>query len=594
MSGFPRSAHPVWRLYAVALVFALSTAGLLARLAYLQLVQHQDYALEAQNEHVQRQAIPAHRGSILDRNGNPLATSVDTFDVLVDRRVWQDGRIADVASASLAPLLGRSPADLFSAARGTTGDAVLARGLDYAAGRRIAATGITGVIVSPSSRRIYPEGDLASPLLGFVGQDGAGLTGIEHDFDAQLGGKAGSEDYERDSLGNPIPFGEMRSVAPQAGDDIVLTIDRNLQSMAERQLDAAIQQTHADGGDILIMDPKTGAVLAMASRPSFQLSTLNLNTLADLSTLRLRSVTDLYEPGSVFKLITMAGALNAGKVTPYTPYIDTGTAIVGGRTFHNWDFSANGRTTMTQVLVKSLNTGSIWVSGVLGSTLFYDYVKAFGFGAPTGIGLSGEAAGMYRTPSDPDWSPSDLAANSFGQGLSATPLQILTAVCAIANGGKLMRPYVVQAIRDGAGEQATQPQVVRQPITAQTAATLTDMMRQVVESNQLAIVPGYSAAGKSGTAYVPNAGGPTPKTDAYGNEVTIPSYLGFAPLANPRLAVLVKLNDLGTMDLGGELTAPIFSRLMHDALAYLHVPEDRPAAGVTSTAPVATPATPTR
>ncbi len=577
MSALPRPVRSSWRLYAVAFVFALSTAGLVARLAYLQLLRHQDYALEAQNEHIERQAIPAHRGNILDRNGNPLATSVDTFDILVDRHAWQDSRTANVASAGLAQLLGRSQPDVLAAAKGDSGDVVLARRVDYNTGKKIQSAGLQGVIASPSSKRIEPEGDLASALIGFLGQDGAGLAGIEHDFNAQLSGKAGSADFERDSLGNPIPFGQTRSVAPQAGDDLVLTIDRTLQAMAERNLDAAIQQTHADGGDVLIMDPQTGAILAMASRPSFQLSKLDLSHLSDLSTLRLRTVTDLYEPGSVFKLITMAAALNEEKVNPNTPYIDTGTAVVGGRTFHNWDYSANGRTSMTQVLVKSLNTGSIWVSGVLGSSLFYKYVKLFGFGARTGVGLSGEAAGLYRTPDDQTWSDSDLAANSFGQGLSATPLQVLTAVCAIANGGKLMRPYVVQEVRDPSGDHLTEPEVVRQPITAQTAATLADMMRQVVESNTLAVVPGYTAAGKSGTAYVPNGGGPTPTTDAYGNEITIPSYLGFAPLPNPRLAIIVKLNDLGTMDLGGELTAPVFSKLMHDSLTYLRVPEDRPA-----------------
>jgi stage V sporulation protein D (sporulation-specific penicillin-binding protein) len=575
MATLNRSNRPSWRLLAVGLVFALSGAGIVARLAYLQLVRHQDYALEAQGEHIDRRALPAHRGTILDRSGNPLATSVDSYDILVDRRIWQDSRIANSSSLSLASLLGLSQADIQSTAQGADGDAVIARGVDYDTGRKIETAAISGVIASPSSRRVYPEGDLGSALLGFVGQDQSGLTGIEHDYNGPLSGRPGTVNFERDSLGNPIAFGEQRAVAPQSGADIVLTIDRTLQLMAERELEAAIQKTHADGGDVLMMDPQTGAVLAMASRPSFQLSKLNLNQLSDLSTLRLRSVTDMYEPGSVFKLFTMAGALNEGKVYPNTPYIDTGKVIVGGREFHNWDFSANGRTSMTQVLVKSLNTGSIFVSGVLGSTLFYKYVKAFGFGEPTHVGLSGEASGQYRTPDDPNWSRSDLAANSFGQGLNATPLQILTAVCSIANGGRLMQPYVVQEVRDAGGAHVTQPTIAGQPITPETASTLTQMMKEVVESNTLAGVRGYTAAGKSGTAYVPNGGGTTPKTDAYGNEVTIPSYLGFAPLNNPRLAVLVKLNDLGSADLGGQLTAPIFSKLMHDGLNYLHVPSDQ-------------------
>jgi cell division protein FtsI/penicillin-binding protein 2 len=553
----------------------LSTTGIVVRLAFLQLVHHQDYALEAQGEHVDRKDVPAHRGAILDRNGNPLATSIDTFDILADRHVWQDRRISDSASTALAGLLGKSQSDVLAAAQGSEGDAVIARAVDYETGRKIEAAGLQGVIASPSSRRVYPEGDLASALLGFVGQDQSGLTGVEHDYNAQLSGKSGAIDFERDSLGNPIAFGEMRSVPAQTGSDVVLSIDRTLQAMAERELDAAIQKTHADGGDILMMDPQTGAILAMASRPSFQLSKLDLNQLTDLGTLRMRTVTDMYEPGSVFKLFTMAGAINEQKVNPNTTYVDTGKAVVGGREFHNWDLSANGRTSMTDVLVKSLNTGSIFVSQVLGSTLFYKYVNLFGFGQATHVGLSGEATGQYRTPDDPAWSQSDLAANSFGQGLNATPLQILTAVCSIANGGKLMQPYVVQELRDPTGSHVTQPVVVRQPITPETSATMTQMMKAVVDGNTLAQVKGYAVAGKSGTAYVPQGGSAVPKNDAYGNEVTIPSYLGFAPLSGPRIAMIVKLNDLGTADLGGQLTAPIFSKLMHDSLNYMHVPEDQ-------------------
>jgi len=576
MAVSARNAHSSWRLLAVALIFALSTAGIMARLAYLQLLRHENYSLEAEGEHLDSKTTPAHRGSILDRNGNPLATSVDTFDVLVDRHVWQEAGVAAQGAAALGPLLGKTQAEIEATVEGDQGDAVVARQVDYDTGRKIEALGLQGVINSPSSRRVYPEGDLASALLGFLGQDQTGLTGVEHDYNSTLDGKPGVDEFERDSLGNPIAFGVNHSVDAQSGGDVVLTIDRTLQSMAERQLDAAIQKTHADGGDILMMDPQTGDILAMASRPSFQLSKLDLSHAADMSLFRLRAVTDQYEPGSVFKLITTAGAINDGKINPNTPYIDTGEVTIDGRKFHNWDYSTNGRTTITQMLVKSLNLGAIWVSSVLGSDAFYRYVKAFGFGTPTHVGLSGEASGAYRTPDDPVWSRADLASNSFGQGLSATPLQVLTAACVMANGGKLMQPYVVQDKRDSLGDHPTEPVIASHPITAETAATMKGMMKQVVDANALAVVPGYSAAGKSGTAYVPNAKVTNnEKGDAYANEVTIPSYLGFAPFDNPRLAILVKLDDLGTADLGGELTAPIFSKLMHDGLTYLHVPQDQ-------------------
>jgi cell division protein FtsI/penicillin-binding protein 2 len=272
----------------------------------------------------------------------------------------------------------------------------------------------------------------------------------------------------------------------------------------------------------------------------------------------------------------MAAALNEGKVTPHTMYNDTGTAVVGQRIFHNWDFSKNGPTTMTTVLVRSLNTGTVWLADkVLSHELFYRYVRDFGFGRQTGIGLTGEAAGMYRLPVDESWYRSDLASNSFGQGISVTPLQVINMVSAIANGGSLMRPYVVQETRGAAGVERTEPEVTRRVLSEATSRTLHDMMRQTLEANSLAHVPGYSAAGKSGTAYVPTVATGT-RGDAYIEEVTIPSYVGFAPLSNPRIAMLVKLDRLSTSDFGGVLTAPVFARLTRDILAYLRVPPDRP------------------
>ncbi len=573
----PKGRQPLWRLWAVALVLGMSAIGLVARLAYLQVVQHPEYAAEALGEHIGQRVLPAHRGTILDRNGYPLATSVDTWDIAIDRKVWADERAALRYAERLAPLLGRTPGEIFSATGGEGGGTVLlARQVDYDTGRKVAEAGIPGVILEQTSRRVYPEGDAAAPLLGFTGRDGNGLTGVEADLDAALTGRPGTVWFERDSLGNPIPFGYRRQVEPVPGHDVVLTIDRTIQRMAERELDEAIRRTKAKGGTIIVQDPRTGAILAMATRPSFSRATLDLNDPKQMELVRNRAVTDQYEPGSVFKLVTMAAALDSGKVTPNTTYNDTGTAVVGGRAFHNWDYSANGPTTMTTVLVRSLNTGTVWLADkVLGPELFYRYVRAFGFGTPSGIELSGEAAGAVRLPADPDWYRADLASNSFGQGLSATPLQVIGMVSAIANGGTLMRPYVVQETRGADGVRTTRPEAVRRVISEATARTLTAMMREVVEANALARVPGYSAAGKSGTAYVPTreAG---PRGDAYVEEVTIPSYVGFAPLNDPRVAILVKLDYLSSADFGGVLTAPVFARLARDVLTYLRVPPDRP------------------
>jgi cell division protein FtsI (penicillin-binding protein 3) len=574
-----RGVHtrPVWRLRAVALVLAMAVAGLVARLAWLQVLQHPEYAAEAHGEHIGVRTLPAHRGAILDRNGYPLATSLDTWDIAVDRALWTDEATALRAAERLAPLLGRTPGEIFSATgSAATGTVTIARQVDYETGRAIAAQALPGVVVEPSSRRVYPEGDLAAPLLGFLGQDRTGLAGLEADLDDTLRGRPGRLWYERDSLGNPIPFGYRRQQDPTAGRDVVLTIDRTIQRMAERELDDAIRRTGAKGGTLIVLDPRTGAILAMVSRPAYTRAALDLDAPDAMALVRNRAVTDLYEPGSVFKLVTMAAALNEGKVTPGTTYIDTGSVIVGERVFRNWDYSANGPTTMTNVLVRSLNTGTVWLADkVLGAATFYQYVRAFGFGTVTGSGLAGEAAGMYRLPTDDGWFRADLASNSFGQGISVTPLQIVNMVATIANGGTLMRPYVVRETRGPDGIHATEPEAVRRVLTEATARSLRQMMREALEANPLAQVPGYSAAGKSGTAYVPTVATGF-RGDAYVEEVTIPSYVGFAPLDNPRIAMLVKLDQLSSADFGGVLTAPVFARLTRDILAYLRVPPDRP------------------
>lgn len=572
-----RGSRPTWRLFSVALFLAISGLALAGRLAYLQVYQHDQYQTEADNFHDADRTEPATRGSILDRNGNPLATSIATFNVLVDRSVWSKPVLAKRGVDGLAKALNRPAAEL-KAAVGDSGkdSALVALDIPYDQGRAIIKQGLPGVLVEPSSRRIYPEGSLAAPVLGFIGREGDGLSGLEDALNPTLKGMPGQLRYERDSLGSPIAFGYRNEAQPKPGSDVVLTLDRTIQSMAERELDAAIKRTHATGGTIMVQDPTTGAILASVSRPSFDFAHLDLNDPEQQNLYRNRAVTDQYEPGSVFKLVTMAAGIDTAKVTPNTTYMDTGKAVVGDRVFANWDLSANGVTTMTNVLVRSLNTGTVWLTNqVLGAELFYRYVRAFGFGEKTGSDLPGEAAGQFRLPTDDNWYRSDLASNSFGQGLSATPLQVVNMVSAIANGGTLMRPFIVREVRGADGVQITRPSEIRRAISESSAATLRGMMREVLETNALSRVPGYTAGGKSGTAYVPQ-GAVDAKGDAYKDELTIPSYLGFAPLNNPRISILVKLDNLGSADFGGTLTAPVFSRLAHDILTYMRVPPDAP------------------
>ncbi|HWO93933.1 MAG TPA: penicillin-binding protein 2, partial [Dehalococcoidia bacterium] len=448
--------------------------------------------------------------------------------------------------------------------------------LDYERGQAIIDAGIPGVKAVPASRRIYPEGDLASAVLGFVGKDQVGLAGLEADYDDALAGEPGSAVFERDSFGNEIVIGRREVKPPKPGADLVLTIDRYLQRLVEEELDAALEQHQATGGAIIIQDPTTGAILAMAVRPSFSLLNLDLSDPANEDLYRNRAVTDLYEPGSVFKLVTIAAAIDHGAVTPETPYYDSGLLVIGDSEIRNWNEQGYGTQTIRQVLQNSLNLGSAFAAQRLGAEAFYDYVQQFGFGQLSGIGIGGEAEGHYRTPDMDIWSPVDLATNSFGQGISVTPLQMINAVSAIVNGGELMRPYIVQEVVAEDHREVTQPQVIRRVISEETSRTMRQLMNDVVDGvpGHLAQVAGYSAAGKTGTANIQD------ETSGQYSSTTIASFVGAVPADEPRFVMLIKIDGPRDDEFGSTVAAPIFARLAPPVLEYLKVPpEDVPVAG---------------
>jgi len=557
------------RLGVVIVLLLIATLGLVGRLVHLQIVSHQEYQELAQDEHQGSLVLNPRRGAILDRNGYPLTASVDAYDVLVDSQVWDDPAEAQGQAEALADVLDRPPQDILEdLSTSITREVTVDRGLDYQASLRLEDLGLPGVRLMRTSRRVYPEGNLAASLIGFIGRDNVGLTGLEADYDRDLSGAAGSLSYERDGMGNKIGTGYSKQVPPKPGADIILTIDRYMQRLAERELDATIKKHQASGGTIIIMDPRTGAILAMTSRPSFDLTHLDLSDESKMDLYRNRAITDLYEPGSVFKVITMAAALDSGLVSPDSVYVDEGAAHVSGWTIVNWDFGAHGTQTATQILVKSLNTGAVWLSELLGPDRFYDYVHRFGFGEPTGIGLSGEAAGQVRTPAEDAWSEVDMATNSFGQGVNVTPLQLITAISTIANDGQLVRPYVVQEIHRGDDRQVFQPQEVRQVITAETANTLTRMMDAVVDgiTTIYAIsVPGYQVAGKTGTASISVPGG-------YKEGFYIATFAAFVPSDDPVLAMVIKIDEPKDVPWGSAVCAPVFARMAQSILNYLKVP----------------------
>lgn len=569
-SGKSRKRGVSWRLGAVVMVITIAAAALVARLVQLQVIDHSYYAAEARDIHVAKETVTGRRGALLDRNGYPLAASKDTYDVMVEVKAWKDGKTAAEAAAAIAAVTKGDPQKMVSEVEGAEiYEIAVARSLDFDAAAKIRELGLRGVRLLRGSTRAHPEGNLAAQLLGFVGQDNTGLTGLEADLESLVGGARGTVTFERDGLGNQLALGSRSERDPQPGSQVVLTIDRFIQRMAERELDRAIKEHKASGGTIIAVQPKTGEILAMASRPTFDLTKPDLSDESKLALFRNRAITDQYEPGSVFKLITTAAAVDLGLVNPNTWWFDSGVVNVDGWTIRNWDLSANGSQTVMQILAKSLNTGAAWLAQQAGPERFYDYVFKFGFGEPSGSGLGGEVGGRVRTPdNDPEnWRSVDMATNSFGQGISVTPLQMVMAVAALANEGKLMKPMLVREIIGPRDKQVSEPEVARQVVSADTARTLLDMMGVVVQGipRNFLDIQGYEVGGKTGTANIASGTGTYKGT-------YISSFIGVAPLENPQLVILVKIDEPKDTPWGTVVAAPAFSRMAQAALAYFKIP----------------------
>lgn len=557
-------------------VIALGTIVVVARLVQLQILDHAEYAEEARLTHVNQETLLDRRGAILDRNGYPLAASEDSFDVLVEIKSWEDPAKAEDAAREIAKITRGDWQEMVDTVRNTdVFEVPVAEGLDFSQSELVKELNLHGVRLLRSSHRVYPEGSMATQLLGITGRDNVGLTGLESDLNAILVGLQGSFVYERDALGNPLAIGDQSSVPAQPGANVVLTIDRYIQRLAERELDAAVKEHHATGGTIIVVQPRTGEILALANRPDASLTNPDLSSESALGLLRNRAITDSYEPGSTFKLVTTAAALDAGLVSPGTWWDDTGVFYADGYSIHNWDESANGSQTVTQILTKSLNTGAAWLSSLLGPERFYDYVYRFGFGAKTGVALSGEVPGQVRTPENDSegWRSVDLATNGFGQGISVTPLQLAMAVACIANDGRAMKPQIIKEIA-GATSTVFEPEQGAQVITPETARTMLEMMGVVVDGipDYLLDVQGYKLGGKTGTANIADGNGSYKVNGKTGEFVYVSSFVGVAPLEDPQLAILVKIDEPKDVPWGTVVAAPAFGRIVQDALAYMKVP----------------------
>ena len=422
---------------------------------------------------------------------------------------------------------------------------------------------LSGLGFKPHFQRSYPETALASNVLGFVTRDGRGYFGIEEKYNDLLAGNPVQVWVPRD------PNKAMEIPRVPNGTTLVLTLHRDLQASVESILDDALFEYGAENGTIIIMDPQNGEILAMAATPRMNLNDYgNYFSLYDNGSQYNRSIGMAYEPGSVLKVLTMAAALDTGTVRPDTQFIDTGSIQVGGITIQNWNRDAWGQQNMVGCLQHSLNVCLAWVSSQMGSQTFYGYMERFGLGHPTGIDLSGEAMGRLKIPGDTDWYPVDLGTNAFGQGVSVTPLQMLMAVSAIANDGRMVTPHVLYSmVRDG--HQYNVPsQYAGSPITAETAHTLSEMLAiSLEEESSQALLAGYRLAGKTGTAQIPTDFG----YDAFHTNV---SFVGWGPVDDPQFMIYIWLQKPSASIWSSETTAPVFSKVAEQTVIQLNIPPD--------------------
>lgn len=553
--------HP-GRVALIAGGIFLWTLLILARLVQLQVFQHETLFRLARESREVTRAVPAPRGIIYDCHMDELATSITVKTVAAEPR-----RIKNIAAAArdLARVLDLDPEKLYRRMSDPARRSylVVKRRIDPKDEEPVAALNIDGTYLQEDSMRVYPNRDLACHVLGFVNLEGEAGGGLELQYDRELQGAPGLISYNVDALGRSF-HGEVRR-APVQGHSLILSLDKSIQYIAERELGAGVEQARAAGGTAIVMEPDTGRILALANYPAFNLNLFNESAPA---LWRNRAVTDLFEPGSTFKVVVAAAALEAGLARP-DEWIDCqmGRITIGRHVFH--DHKPYGMLTFTQVLENSSNVGAAKLGLRLGPERFHEALRAFGFGAKTGIDLPGEIVGLVRDLRD--WSGLSIGAISFGQEVGVTSLQILRAVNVVASGGYLVRPTLVDRVIDEQGNllRVTRPET-RRILSPATAAALRDAFEGVVlrGTGRKAAVEGYRCAGKTGTAQKIVDG-------RYSDTKYLASFIGFAPLPVPRIAVLVQIDEPKGKIYGGDVAAPVFARIVQQTLIQLKVPPDR-------------------
>jgi cell division protein FtsI/penicillin-binding protein 2 len=521
------------------------------------------------------------RGQIYDRWGNLLAGNKTVYQIGIE---LQEVKNPQTIALTLNVVLGLDYSKVLAAASmPPSKDAVYAVVTDFISPDKVEhlnqlaqqildtyqgnhdknPPSLSGLKMVPHLMRSYPEKDVASNILGFVSQDNKGYFGVEEKYNELLAGKPKTVWMPLD----PNRVSELPNIPD--GADLVLTIDRAIQAEMEKILDKAIQTSGSSSGTIVVEDPKTGEILALATTPRIDLNnfstyfdTFNSNTPFD------RGVSQAYEPGSVYKVLTMATALDTGAVKPQTPFLDKGVFEIGGTYIYNWNGGAWGPQDMIGCLEHSLNVCLAWVATQTGAKNFYQYMQNFGIGHLTGVDLAGEIPGRLKIPGDADWYDADLGTNAFGQGVSATPLQMAAAISAVANDGKMMAPHIVRSMINKGYQYDMDQRVIGMPIKAATAHTLTEMLAQSLEiEGSDALVPGYRVAGKTGTAEIPTPMG-------YTSNATNASFVGWGPVDDPRFLVYIWLEKPTTSIWGSVVAAPVFSEVVQRLVVLMNIPPD--------------------
>jgi cell division protein FtsI (penicillin-binding protein 3) len=550
------------RLYLLAGFLVLWAGAICLRLVYLQIFRYGDFEQRAQRQQQRTTEVAAKRGIIYDRAGRELAMSVAVDSVFAVPADIPDlgGTISLVARITKA-----DPQELLAKCQSAHTFCWVARKADAETADRIRSMNLRGIYFQKESKRFYPKRELAAQVLGYVGMDDEGLSGIERADDDDLRGKPGrmliSVDARRKWFGSV-------EKQPDPGENVVLTIDEKIQFIAERELETAMQQTHAESGTVVVQNPKTGEILALANRPTF-----NPNLARDITPQKLKdhAVSDVYEPGSTFKLVTIAAALEEKLTRPEEVFdCQMGSIVINGMRIR--DSKPHGLLSVAGILAESSDVGAIKIALRLGEERFYKYIRAFGFGQQTGIEVPGETRGLTKPLNR--WSKVSIGAISMGQEIGVTPLQLVAMVSTIANDGVWVAPRIVAGTTEPQGTPqmvAFHPGAQRRVISPMTAAQMKQMMQGVVlrGTGKKAILEGYSSAGKTGTAQKID-----PATRAYSHTKYVGSFAGFAPVNDPAITVAVILDSAVGLHQGGQVSAPVFQRVAQQVLEYLHTPHD--------------------